>query len=1315
MKPYILILVSLFFLCGFAQESGIPYLRNYGPEEFNGHRQNWAVAQDNRGVMYFANGRGLLHFDGEEWGLERMPNDGHIRSLATDNDKIYVGGGDEFGVFSRKGKTYKYKSYIEHLPDSLGAFGRVWTTLVHKDNVFFQTDNFVIRISPDGTSKIWNPDSRIWKLLVVDNELYLNIPDEGLLLINSNDEMVRVPHTELFQSAATEFMLPLNEGWIFEKNNGLMHFSGNEVNPFENQAGSILNDAGINTGLKLRSGDFAIATIKKGCVILSEEGDLRYYLTSDIGLGNDVIRNIYEDSEGSLWFALDSGIARLDLGSPLSFYTQDSGLLGTILDIQKFAGKLYVGTTAGLMVEDGRKFKPFGNIKSIIRDLDTLQGQLIVANSFDELYAIDKSGSLNIIDDSAVNNSEVNHKVLPLREDPRSAVVLFDTGLFHLRWEDNGWKVHQQLESISGQARTLVQLRPGVIWITTNINGLYRLKYSISAEGIIDLENAIVDNYNLEDGVPSGYNRTFSIHDELFFKSQKDSVFLYDPKTDGFSKVTDFTPYVGFNEKGMFPEESEINGRAWFRQQDSLETHLIEVQAGKDGYSHRSYALSKAVQNYKDPFSTLTFHASGKMAYLGGSKGIVAYDLNKANTIVRNLNVMITEVVTSDTIYNEINASTVLNALPFNNARLKFEYAAPNYKDAEFKLYQYRLEGFDKAWSPPSPEHTKEYTGLPPGEYTFKVKALNDYFVESPVAALSIKVRQPWYWNAYSISIYLVCLVLLIYAFSHWRSRQLRQRNIMLKGKIAEAVKETRRQAEEIQNLYDVKNKFFANISHELRTPLTLILGPSNDLLEDASTKPEQRNRLTFINNNAKRLLRLINQLLDLSKLEAGKLDLQVSQQNLADLVCTLTKSFDSLAVSRNIRLSYQSDTDDLFVFYDTDKLEKVLVNLLSNALKFTGAGGKVEVRLTRGEEQAVLFVQDTGIGIHPDQLPYIFDRFYQADHSESREYEGTGIGLSLAKELVELHGGTIEVESKAGKGTLFTVKLPLGKAHYEEHQLAAFKAVKVPEKQSVVGGLIEDSETIASEHEEVVLIVEDNKEMRFYIKSLMQADYRILEAENGLEGFELAREQVPDLIISDVMMPRMNGTEMCKEIKKNEITAHIPVILLTAKASEEDKIKGLNIEADDYLAKPFNKAELAARVKNLILIRRKLQKRFAETALITPKEIAVTSMEEAFLQKLVNLIEEKMGDETFGVEDLASAMSLSRSQLHRKMLSITNQAPSLFIRKYRLERAKQLLEKGVGRVSDIAYEVGFSSPSYFTKCFTEAFGYSPREVNKSS
>ncbi|MEM7379659.1 MAG: hybrid sensor histidine kinase/response regulator transcription factor, partial [Bacteroidota bacterium] len=613
------------------------------------------------------------------------------------------------------------------------------------------------------------------------------------------------------------------------------------------------------------------------------------------------------------------------------------------------------------------------------------------------------------------------------------------------------------------------------------------------------------------------------------------------------------------------------------------------------------------------------------------------------------------------------------------------------------------------------PENTKEYTGLPPGKYTFKVKALNDYFVESPIAAIEITVKQPWYWNAYSISFYLVCLVLLIYAFSHWRSRQLRQRNLLLEGKIAEAVKETTRQAEEIQTLYDVKNQFFANISHELRTPLTLILGPSKDLLEDATLKPEQRNRLTFINNNAQRLLRLINQLLDLSKLEAGKLDLQVSQQNLADLVCTITKSFDSMAISRNIRMSYQSDTEDLFVFYDTDKFEKVLVNLLSNALKFTRAGGKIEVRLTRDEDHALIFVQDTGIGIHPDQLPYIFDRFYQADNSESREHEGTGIGLSLTRELVELHGGTIEVESKAAKGTLFTVKLPLGKEHYEEHQLARFKPAKVEEKPSMVEGLIPESETLASEHEEVVLIVEDNKEMRAYIRSLMQADYNILEAENGLEGFDLAKEKVPDLIISDVMMPKMDGTELCKEVKRNEITAHIPLILLTAKASEEDKIKGLKIEADDYLAKPFNKVELTARVKNLILTRRKLQKRFAQTTLITPKEIAVTSMEEAFLQNLINQIEEKIGDETFGVEELASAMNLSRSQLHRKMLSITDQAPSIFIRKYRLERAKQLLEKGVGRVSDIAYEVGFSSPSYFTKCFTEAFGYSPREVNKSS
>ena len=324
------------------------------------------------------------------------------------------------------------------------------------------------------------------------------------------------------------------------------------------------------------------------------------------------------------------------------------------------------------------------------------------------------------------------------------------------------------------------------------------------------------------------------------------------------------------------------------------------------------------------------------------------------------------------------------------------------------------------------------------------------------------------------------------------------------------------------------------------------------------------------------------------------------------------------------------------------------------------------------------------------------------------------GIGLSLTKELVELHGGTIEAQSEIQKGSIFMIKLPLGNEHLQEHQLVKFKSTLSKPFESIAEPLIHEESTVSENTSgEMVLLVEDNAEMRSYIKSQLGNDFQILEAENGLIGLEMAKEHVPDLIISDVMMPKMDGTELCKKIKDNEVTSHIPLILLTAKASEEDRIQGLNLQADAYLAKPFNKQELRAQVKNLIVNRKKLQKRFAKTALISPKDIAVTSMEQQFLEKLVDEIEKNIGEEAFGVEQLAETIHLSRSQLHRKMISITNQTPSLFIRKYRLERAKNLLEQGAGRVSDIAFQVGFSSPSYFTKCFVEQFGKTPKEISK--
>ena len=1318
MRTALLLLFLINSIFTFGQQKGMPYYRVYEPQEYQAHRQNWAIAQGENGVMHFAN-EGLLSFDGENWQLNMVPNQRHLRSLATGHDKIYVGGNNELGFFEKVGKRYEFTSLLQHVPDSLKNFDRVWTTLVDEENVYYQTDTFVLRISLEGKSKLWSfTKTNVWKLLRLNGKLHIDVPSKGFFVLNQEDEFELVPNGEILTRVGMEYFIPVKNGWLFEQRDTLKVFDGEKISIFKNDASGIFLKYGVDSALKIKSGDLVFSTRRKGgVVVLDESGNLKHHFTSNNGFSNEIIRNLFEDKDGSIWFALNTGISRLDLTSPLSFFTSEVGVNGTTHAIQSFNNKLYAGTTDGLKVSDGSLFKTVQNLTATIQDLDTLHNQLIIATSNDQLYYLNKENQLQIVLDDNGKNSDIYLKIIKPIEDKGSFICLLEEGIFLARWENGDWIIKNRLENAFLDAEEIVQAAPGELWVDTGVNGFYRVLYENLGVNGLGLQNAEVKNYHINKDETNGRNSLYTFFGEIVAETN-DGFFTYERKKDVFENASNLLTLFDYPENDVVILDLKNNQQenvGWFEIKKNGKPLLLKIEKVASGFKYDEYPLDTYATKFGDLRGANTFYAEEEKVFYGGIKGMVEYKTLLAENISRRVNVFLSSMVTSDTIYYDVSSKTEIKKIKNNNSKLAFEYSSTSFKDAENKKYQYKLEGFDKEWSQPSSNNIKEYTSLPPGDYTFRVKAFNNYFFESPETTVKFTVNKPWYWNSISISLYILGLGIFTYLFSQWRNRNLKLKNLRLEEAVNSAVAETKRQAQEITELYEVKNQFFSNISHELRTPLTLILGPSTDMVEDENLTLKQKNELTFINNNAKRLLRLINQLLDLSKLEAGKLDLRASQQNIVNFVSTITESFDSMAVSRKIRLKFNSSLQELFVFFDQDKLEQILINLLSNALKFTKEGGKVTVSIDKKESHCEIEISDTGIGINEEQLPYVFDRFYQADNRESREHEGTGIGLSLTKELVELHGGRISASSKPSEGSSFLINLPLGKEHFEEHQLAKLKPVAKDVSVPKMEALIDENNSKAVESDdEVILLVEDNTEMRAYIKGLMHENYRICEAANGAEGYEIAKKEVPDLIISDVMMPKMDGTELCKKLKNNEITSHIPVILLTAKASEEDRIKGLNIEADAYLAKPFNKEELRARVNNLILSRKKLQKRFAQSTLISPKEIAITSMEEQFLEKLVDEIENNIGNEEYTVEQMAEAMNLSRSQLHRKLISITDQTPSLFIRKYRLERAKQLLEKGAGRVSDIAFQVGFSSPSYFTKCFVEAFGQTPKEASKS-
>ena len=541
------------------------------------------------------------------------------------------------------------------------------------------------------------------------------------------------------------------------------------------------------------------------------------------------------------------------------------------------------------------------------------------------------------------------------------------------------------------------------------------------------------------------------------------------------------------------------------------------------------------------------------------------------------------------------------------------------------------------------------------------------------------------------------------------RTEDLRKSNVLLEERNAEIEyqkqeitsinKQLSLRAEELTHLDEAKSRFFAGISHEFRTPLTLIIGPLENFIADGKEE-KVKTEYAMMLRQARRLLALINQLLELSKLQKGMMVLLADNEDVKRFVQIIVDSYSSLAKELDIQLSFRSEGPAVDFYFDKDKVEKIVTNLLTNALKFTEGGGKVEVVVTQPQngEWVEMVVRDTGKGIEQDKLKNIFDPFYQVDPSRHPGFEGSGIGLALVKELVDLHQGTVHVSSQVEEGTVFTIRLPVLSSAMASSQEAG--------TEHDFAGEYSGDKTQPDKIS--ILLVEDNDDMRLYIRSHLPPEYHLIEAVNGKEGFEKAAEFAPDLVIADIMMPVVSGLEMTRALKLDERISHIPVILLTAKASLESKIEGLDTQADDYVTKPFSMTELVLRIRNLIVNRKKLRAKFSKSITVVPSEIVTTSTDEKFLQKALQAVERNMGEPDFSAESFCEAVNMSRANVHRKLKALTDQSATEFIRSIRLKRAAQFLAKDSGSVSEIAYATGFNNLSYFTKCFKEEYGVLP-------
>ncbi len=781
-----------------------------------------------------------------------------------------------------------------------------------------------------------------------------------------------------------------------------------------------------------------------------------------------------------------------------------------------------------------------------------------------------------------------------------------------------------------------------------------------------------------------------------------------------FEKYTENDGLVNNTVYGII---QDTLGRLWISTSDGLSCFDPDAKTflnlgREDGLQFNTF---NPYAQFKDP-------RTGEL-FLGGTNGYVRFQPThfRADTIAPPVR------ISSITRYNkrENESNAIVDYFAAGKTALRFSYlddiiifnlALLNFKDNVKNQYMYRLEGLQSSWVPLGTDRKITFTNLNAGEYILHIKGANHHGVwTKQETRIALTVVPPWWWTNLAKVIYLLFgagAIIGIYRYQ-------------LKKNLLE------QEARQLKELDELKSRFFTNISHEFRTPLTVISGMATQVRKDPNQWLDKG--MELIQRNSNQLLSLINQILDLRKLESGALKVHLVQGNIIPYLHYLADSFVPMAQTKGIRIHFLSTTPELEMDYDPEKMLRILSNLLSNAIKYTPGPGDIYIQVDRqavvGQDQLSIRVKDSGQGIHPEALPFIFDRFYQVEDLASQKRQGSGVGLALVKELVKLLNGAIQATSEPGVGTTFLLSLPISREAPVQDgvvygiapplsETVPFDAAPSLEGSLKAGAVsLPAGEAENPSEQPALLIVEDNPDVRLYLSACLAPHYQLLTAGNGQEGIDRAIETVPDLIVSDVMMPVKDGFDLCDVLKNDERTSHIPIVLLTARADFESRIKGLRKGADAYLAKPFEQEELLVILQNLLETRRKLQLKFAGLYVDRKDEIEQDRVdieadvfEDAFLQKLQQIILQHIDDPGLSAEFICRQMGMSNTNLYRKLKALTDLSLSHFIRRIRLQEAKSLLLNTEMNIAEVAYAVGFADPKYFSRVFSETFQKAPSQ-----
>jgi signal transduction histidine kinase/ligand-binding sensor domain-containing protein/DNA-binding response OmpR family regulator len=916
-------------------------------------------------------------------------------------------------------------------------------------------------------------------------------------------------------------------------------------------------------------------------------------------------------------------------------------------------------------------------------------------------------------------NSIADDRIWSLKEDSRQRfwVGTFEGGLDLYDRKKNIFTHHKTGNNSvhSSYITAIEEDRAGNIWLATS--------YGLD---VIDQETGNFSYYMHDDSKPDSTlsnNNVISIKQDSrgnMWAGTRVGLDLFDPRTNTFRT---FRVEDGLPDNLILNILEDNNHNLWLSTPAGISNMIITGDPSSDRFSYRfkNYDESDGLQGKAFNEKAALKTKAGEMIF-GGADGFNIFNPTLILPDAGNMPLVLTELQ----VFNKkVNAGEKQNGhiilsqaieqakeivLKYNENIFSIEFAALNFSAPEKIKYEYKLVGFNNEWLAADNKIRKAtYTNLDPGDYTLVVRAANsDGVWSNQQASVAIKILPPFWKTYWAYLIYGIFICSLLYLARHM---------ILQRAGMRFAIEQERKEAQRLHDLDMMKIRFFTNVSHEFRTPLSLILTPLDKLIKYASDLSQKR-QFEMIHRNARRLLNLVNQLLDFRKMEGEELKLSPLRGDIVVFIKEISYSFTDLAEKEHIAFSFSSSIDHFYTRFDHDKMERILFNLLSNAFKFTPGNGKVSVELNktkRGEANIMeIKVCDTGIGMPPEKQERIFERFFQNELPANMLNQGSGIGLSITREFVKLHQGSISVVSKVDQGSCFLVSLPLEELETDIEETQADREEPVLSEpdgynnNEVSMPSVYGKEKNRSAKKPAILLVEDNEDLRFYLKDNLKQYFNIVEAPNGKIGWQKALAIHPDLIVSDIAMPEMNGIDLCRKLKNDTRTSFIPVILLTALTGEEKQLKGLETGASDYMTKPFNFEILLSKIRNQLTQQETIKRTYQKQVIAEPSEIQVDSPDERFMQHALEFVEKNISNPGLSVKGLSREMFMSRVGLYKKLLALTGKTPVEFIRSIRLKRSAQLLEKSKLTVAEIAYEVGFNNPKYFSKSFKSAFNMLP-------